>query len=236
LPKSGSAGDTAQEKIDVAFRVIADHIRTLSFAIADGIQPGNTERSYVLRRILRRAVRYGRTLGFNNPFFHKLVDVLGNTMGGVFSEIRERQKHVEEVIRVEEEAFNKTLDSGMKVFEDVVKLEQGLTALVDASRQAVESVRKVQAEVTRSGQRFCEFSMLAKLGVLSRFMASRAISFMRIAQHRLMEAVKLRRRGRIDFVRRPFGHVGSNFLIQAWRMSIIPWNCRVWMQWFQQWR
>ena len=84
-----------------------------------------------------------------------------------------------EVIRVEEEAFNKTLDSGMKVFEDVVKLEQGLTALVDASRQAVESVRKVQAEVTRSGQRFCEFSMLAKLGVLSRFMASRAISLHR---------------------------------------------------------
>ncbi|MEI9961251.1 MAG: alanine--tRNA ligase-related protein [Limisphaerales bacterium] len=70
--------------MDIAFRVIADHIRTLSFAIADGIQPGNNDRNYVLRRILRRAVRYGRTLGFHEPFFYKLVDVLADTMGDVF--------------------------------------------------------------------------------------------------------------------------------------------------------
>jgi alanyl-tRNA synthetase len=118
LPKFGSTGDTEQEKIDVAFRVIADHIRTLSFAIADGIQPGNTDRNYVLRRILRRAVRYGRTLGFHEPFFYKLVSVLVETMGHVFPEIREKQKHVEEVIRVEEEAFNKTLDRGIELFEN----------------------------------------------------------------------------------------------------------------------
>jgi alanyl-tRNA synthetase len=118
LPKSGSTGDTEQEKIDVAFRVIADHIRTLSFAIADGIQPGNTDRNYVLRRILRRAVRYGRTLGFHEPFFYKLVGVLAETMGEVFPNIRERQKHVEEVIRVEEEAFNKTLDRGIELFNE----------------------------------------------------------------------------------------------------------------------
>ena len=74
--------------MDVAFRVIADHIRTLSFAIADGIQPGNTDRNYVLRRILRRAVRYGRTLGFHEPFFYKLVAVLARTMGDVFPENR----------------------------------------------------------------------------------------------------------------------------------------------------
>jgi alanyl-tRNA synthetase len=116
LPKAGSAGDNEQEKIDVAFRVIADHIRTLSFAIADGIQPGNTDRNYVLRRILRRAVRYGRTLGFHEPFFYKLVDVLADTMGDVFPEIRARKKQVQETIRTEEEAFNKTLDNGMTVF------------------------------------------------------------------------------------------------------------------------
>ena len=116
LPKSGSTGDNEQEKIDVAFRVIADHIRTLSFAIADGIQPGNNDRNYVLRRILRRAVRYGRTLGFHQPFFYKLVDVLAENMGDIFPEIRSRKKVVQETIRVEEESFNKTLDKGIEVF------------------------------------------------------------------------------------------------------------------------
>jgi alanyl-tRNA synthetase len=116
LPKTGNAGETEQEKVDVAFRVIGDHIRTLSFAIADGIQPGNTDRNYVLRRILRRAVRYGRTLGFHEPFFYKLVDVLAETMGNVFPEIRAKQKHVQGVIQREEEAFNKTLDFGISMF------------------------------------------------------------------------------------------------------------------------
>ena len=117
LPVSGSTGDTEEEKIDVAFRVIADHIRTLSFAIADGIQPGNTDRNYVLRRILRRAVKYGRTLGFHKPFFYQLVDVLARTMGDVFPEIRAKKAHVEEVLKREEEAFNRTLDKGIALFE-----------------------------------------------------------------------------------------------------------------------
>jgi alanyl-tRNA synthetase len=112
--------DVLQIQTDIAFRVIADHIRTLSFAIADGIQPGNTDRNYVLRRILRRAVRYGRTLGFAEPFFYKLVDVLARTMGDVFPEIRAKQKHVEEVLKREEDAFNKTLDVGMRMFETFV--------------------------------------------------------------------------------------------------------------------
>jgi alanyl-tRNA synthetase len=116
LPEAGSTGDTEQEKIDVAFRVIADHIRTLSFAIADGIAPGNTDRNYVLRRILRRAVRYGRALGLHEPFFYKLVNVLARTMGDVFSEIRAKQTHVEEVLKREEEAFNRTLDRGIELF------------------------------------------------------------------------------------------------------------------------
>jgi alanyl-tRNA synthetase len=116
LPASGTAAVTEQEKIDIAFRVIGDHIRTLSFAIVDGIQPGNTDRNYVLRRILRRAVRYGRTLGFHEPFFYKLVAVLANTMGHVFPEIRAKQDHIEQVIQREEEAFNKTLDRGIEWF------------------------------------------------------------------------------------------------------------------------
>jgi alanyl-tRNA synthetase len=133
LPKPGSTGDTEQEKADVAFRVIADHIRTLSFAIADGIQPGNSDRNYVLRRILRRAVRYGRTLGFHEPFFYKLVDVLADTMGDVFEEIRQKKKHVQDVIRMEEEAFNKTLDRGIELFENY-------------ARSSAEDTRKLAAQ------------------------------------------------------------------------------------------
>ena len=121
LPQPNAAGQviptSEQEKVDVAFRVIGDHIRTLSFAIADGIQPGNTDRNYVLRRILRRAVRYGRSLGFSEPFFYKLVAVLAREMGGIFPALRERQKHVEEVLKREEEAFNKTIETGLAVFE-----------------------------------------------------------------------------------------------------------------------
>ena len=127
LPAAGTTGGTEQEKIDVAFRVIADHIRTLSFAIADGIQPGNTDRNYVLRRILRRAVRYGRSLGFHEPFFYKLVSVLADTMGHVFPELRAKQEHVEEVIQREEEAFNKTLDKGIDLFAKEVAQLVGTT-------------------------------------------------------------------------------------------------------------
>jgi alanyl-tRNA synthetase len=118
-PREASATlpQSEQEKIDVAFRVIADHIRTLSFSIADGILPGNNDRNYVLRRILRRAVRYGRTLGFHEPFFYKLVEVLAEKIGDVFPELRQKKSHVEEVIKAEEEAFNHTLDTGILLFE-----------------------------------------------------------------------------------------------------------------------
>ncbi len=118
LPKPGSDGETAQEKTDIAFRVIADHIRTLSFAIADGILPGNNDRNYVLRRILRRAVRYGRTLGFHEPFFWQLVEVLAQHMGDIFPEIRTRREAVEATIKTEEESFNKTLDRGIELFKE----------------------------------------------------------------------------------------------------------------------
>jgi alanyl-tRNA synthetase len=131
LPAAGSTGNTEQEKIDVAFRVIADHIRTLSFSIADGIIPSNEGRGYVLRRILRRAVRYGRTLGFHEPFFYKLVSVLTETTGQVFPEILAKREHVEEVIQREEEAFNTTLDRGMEIFYNAA-----VTAIKDYSTNA----------------------------------------------------------------------------------------------------
>jgi alanyl-tRNA synthetase len=117
LPPADLSTINSQQSTDIAFRVIADHIRTLSFAIADGIQPGNNDRNYVLRRILRRAVRYGRTLGFHEPFFYKLVEVLADTMGDVFPEIRAKKKYVQEVIQREEEAFNRTLDIGIEIFQ-----------------------------------------------------------------------------------------------------------------------
>jgi alanyl-tRNA synthetase len=134
LPRPGTAGETEQERADVAFRVIADHIRTLSFAIADGILPSNEGRGYVLRRILRRAVRYGRNLGFRQPFFHRLVGVLADTMGDVFPEIRARREQVEEVIRQEEEAFNRTLDRGLQLFEEEVSRLQTAGAGVEPRR------------------------------------------------------------------------------------------------------
>jgi len=128
----------SQIQIDIAFRVIADHIRTLSFAIADGIQPGNNDRNYVLRRILRRAVRYGRTLGFKEPFFYKLVDVLADTMGDVFPEIRARKKQVQETIRIEEEAFNKTLDKGISLFNKAVQANTGRISTSETREQGIE--------------------------------------------------------------------------------------------------
>ncbi|WP_395753167.1 alanine--tRNA ligase [Prosthecobacter sp.] len=122
LPKANEQGHvvpvTEQEKIDVAFRVIADHLRTLSFAIADGIQPGNSDRNYTLRRILRRAVKYGRTLEFKEPFFFKLVDVLAAQMGDVFPEVRTKKEQIKSVLKLEEESFNRTLDKGIALFEE----------------------------------------------------------------------------------------------------------------------
>lgn len=121
LPQRNSEGHlipiTEQEKIDVAFRVIGDHLRTLGFSIADGILPGNNDRNYVLRRILRRAVRYGRTLGFQKPFFYQLTPILAEIMGDAFPEIRSRAAQIEETLRREEEAFHKTLDKGLSLFE-----------------------------------------------------------------------------------------------------------------------
>ena len=113
MPEGGKRHSlTGQEQIDIAFRVIGDHIRTVSFSIADGIEPGNGGRNYVIRNILRRAVRFGRILGFDatNPFLHQLVPVLVAEFGDVFPELATRQEKITAVLKAEEEQFNRTLD------------------------------------------------------------------------------------------------------------------------------
>ena len=110
-----------KEEDRIPMRVIADHIRALTFAIADGAVPGNDGRGYVLRRILRRAARYGRKINLNEPFLYRLVDILVENMGDVFPEIVEKKDYVKKVIKAEEESFNATLDRGIELFDEVVK-------------------------------------------------------------------------------------------------------------------
>jgi len=106
---------------DIAFRVIADHLRTLTFAITDGCVPSNESRGYVLRRILRRASRFGRVLGMHEPFIYKLIPTLTDLMGDAFVEIRERQEFVANVIESEEANFGRTLDRGIEIFSSAAK-------------------------------------------------------------------------------------------------------------------
>ncbi len=105
----------------VPFRVIADHIRMLSFSIADGAMPSNEGRGYVLRRILRRAARFGRILGLKDPFVYELVDSVGEILGETFPEIIDKRKHIQNVIKAEETSFNATLDRGLGHFDRIVK-------------------------------------------------------------------------------------------------------------------
>ena len=125
-PYAGKVG--AEEDIgyiDMAYRVIADHVRTLSFAIADGAVPSNEGRGYVLRRVLRRAVRYGRqNLGAELGFFSKLVPKLVEIMGKTFPEISEKQNYIISIIRDEEESFSRTLDKGLQKFKDLAAAQK----------------------------------------------------------------------------------------------------------------
>lgn len=104
-----------------AFHVIADHIRMLSFAIADGVQPSNTDRGYVLRKVLRRAVRYGRSLGLFQPFLPKILPCLVQRMGEDYPELRESQGRIAEILHTEEEAFLRTLQRGGNILNQVIE-------------------------------------------------------------------------------------------------------------------
>ena len=109
------------EESDVAIRVIADHIRAVSFAIADGQLPGNSGAGYVIRRILRRAIRYGFTfLGAKDPFMFQLVKVLVRIMGEAYPELKEQQQLIENVVREEEESFLRTLEQGLSLLEQII--------------------------------------------------------------------------------------------------------------------
>ena len=111
-------GLTEQENTDIAFRVLADHARTISCAIADGIMPGNDGRNYVIRRILRRGILYGKKLGLATGFFEQLVAPVVESLGPVFPELVVQQDIIRRVIRAEEESFGRTLDRGLQFFEE----------------------------------------------------------------------------------------------------------------------
>ena len=104
----------------IPFQVISDHIRMLSFAIADGALPSNDGRGYVLRRILRRASRFGRSIDISEPFLYSLVAPLCDIMGKTFPEINEKKSHIEKIVKAEESSFNETLDRGISHFKKVV--------------------------------------------------------------------------------------------------------------------
>jgi alanyl-tRNA synthetase len=116
------------EKADIAIRVISDHVRAVAFSIADGQLPSNTGAGYVIRRILRRAVRYGFTfLDKKEPFIYRLVDVLSNRMGEAFPELKAQKQLIENVIKEEEQSFSRTLDQGLVLLNRIVDETKGDT-------------------------------------------------------------------------------------------------------------
>lgn len=125
-PYGDKIGAEDPDNVDMAYRVVADHIRTLCFAIADGARPGNEGREYVLRRVLRRAVRYGRqTLNGPEGFFSSLVDVVVERFGHAYPELVEKKEYIREVIRDEEESFSKTLIKGIAQFKKFAEATKG---------------------------------------------------------------------------------------------------------------
>jgi len=125
IHKIESFSNFSYEVNPIPFRVIADHIRMLCFSIADGALPSNEGRGYVLRRILRRAARFGRSIDLTEPFLFKLVSTVGEVMGSIFSEVVDQCSHIEKVIRAEEFSFNQTLDRGINHFEKIISKLDG---------------------------------------------------------------------------------------------------------------
>lgn len=110
-----------KEEHDVALKVIADHIRTVAFSVGDGVLPSNEGRGYVIRRLLRRAVRYGKVLGIDRPFLWEIVPTVGDVMGSYYPEVVEKREFIEKVIRTEEERFHETLSDGLSILAELVE-------------------------------------------------------------------------------------------------------------------
>lgn len=122
---SGKTYQPNDHGINAAFRVIADHLRCLAFAIADGVQPSNVDRGYVLRKVLRRAVRYGRMLGFDEPFLAKVLPMLVELMGNDYPELKAGQHRIAEILTLEEEAFIRTLRRGGNLLNTIIEKAHG---------------------------------------------------------------------------------------------------------------
>ncbi|PFU60246.1 alanine--tRNA ligase [Priestia megaterium] len=120
---SGAKYRTNDEQ-DTAFKVIADHIRTVTFAVGDGALPSNEGRGYVLRRLLRRAVRYAKKLNINRPFMYELVPVVGEIMVDFYPEVKEKTDFIQRVVKNEEERFHETLNDGLAILATVIKKEK----------------------------------------------------------------------------------------------------------------
>ena len=118
-------------KTDVSLRIITDHIRSATFMIGDGVLPSNEGRGYVLRRLLRRAARQGKLLGVNEPFLYKVCDMVIHENATAYPDLKEKEDYVIRVIKVEEESFAKTIDTGMRLLQDVIAAhkEKGETVI-----------------------------------------------------------------------------------------------------------
>ncbi|MCY1568432.1 alanine--tRNA ligase [Staphylococcus pettenkoferi] len=116
-----------QEDYDVAFKVIADHIRTISFAIADGALPANEGRGYVLRRLLRRAVRFSQSLDIHEPFMYRLVDIVADIMEPYYPNVKEKADFIKRVVKSEEQRFHETLEEGMSILNNLIAKAKGQT-------------------------------------------------------------------------------------------------------------
>lgn len=164
------------EKIQIALRVIADHLRTISFAVADGVMPGNAGRGYVIRRILRRAVRYGyQTLGFRSPILFSKVGEIVALMGHQFPELIKGQAYIERVIKAEEESFLETLGTGIEYFSTVTpvleqlkagKSDSDVRSMVEKDRHIVDLLKKAYASSVSKEESIADLLQVGKTGQL----------------------------------------------------------------------